>query len=102
MRCVVYLTSFDKPLNDPNVIDMFYQCTNTPDLLFAFTINDQNSTDANIKARFNSNAIVTTTKQYLKDNAFITGHHTGRRTLRQPYTFNNQLFPSVTYTSGSR
>ena len=100
MCCV--LTSFDKPLNDPNVIDMFYQCTDKPDLLFALTINDWNSTDPTIKARFNSNAIVTITKQNLKDIAFITRHNTGQRTMRQPYTFNNRLFPSVTYTSSSR
>lgn len=65
MRCVVDLTNFDKPLNDISVIDMFYQCTDNPDLLFSLTQNDRESTDPNIKATFNSNTIVTTTLRYL-------------------------------------
>ena len=60
MRCMVYLTNFDKPLNDPCVIDMFYQCTDNPDLLFQLTRNDRESKDSTIQARFNSNTIVTT------------------------------------------
>lgn len=71
MQCLVYLTNFYKPLNDPSVIDMFYQCTDNPDLLFQLTRNHRESKDPTIQAKFNSNTIVTTIFHYLQENRMI-------------------------------
>ena len=95
MRCMVYLTNFDKPLNDPCVIDMFYQCTDNPDLLFQLTRNDRESKDPTIQARFNSNTIVTTLLQYLQDNKMMSSIWGTPRTSRQPYTFKNRSAPAT-------
>lgn len=89
MQCLVYLTNFSKPLNDPSVIDMFYQCTDNPGLLFQLTRNDRESKDPNIQAKFNSNTIVTTTLQYLQDNRIMSASCGTQRKSRQPYSFKN-------------
>ena len=68
---------------------MFYQCTDNPDLLFQLTRNNRESNDPTIKAKFNSNTIVTTILHYLQENRMMSAIRGTPRTSRQPYSFKN-------------